>query len=50
MEGVVQSPDLWASFIIPAYALTIGGLVVLLAWAYFSMRAAERRAEDQRRK
>jgi hypothetical protein len=48
--GVVARPDLWASFIIPAYVLTIGGLVALLAWAYLSMRAAERRAEELKRR
>ncbi len=50
IEGVVARPDLWAGFIIPSYALTIGGLVALLAWAYLSMRAAERRARELQRK
>lgn len=50
MNAVVARPDLWANFIWPAYALTLAGLVGLLAWAYISMRSAERRAEEQKRK
>lgn len=50
MDGVVVRPDLWSNFIVPAYALTVVGLVGLLAWAYLSMRAAERRADESRRK
>jgi heme exporter protein CcmD len=50
VNGVVARPDLWANFIWPAYALTLLGLVGLLAWAYISMRSAERRAEEQKRK
>jgi heme exporter protein CcmD len=50
MNGVVARPDLWANFIWPAYALTMVGLVGLLLWAYISMRSAERRAEEQKRK
>ena len=42
-------PDLWASYIWPAYILTLGGLAALLGWAYATMRAAERRAEKLRR-
>jgi heme exporter protein CcmD len=49
MSGVVARPDLWANFIWPAYGLTLLGLVGLLAWAYFSMRGAERRADDVKR-
>jgi heme exporter protein CcmD len=50
MNGVVARPDLWTNFIWPAYALTLVGLVGLLLWAYLSMRSAERRAEEQKRK
>lgn len=44
-EGIVTRPDLWANFIVPAYAVTLVGLVGLLAWAYISMRSAEKRAD-----
>jgi hypothetical protein len=50
MDGVVARPDLWAAFIIPAYILTIGGLLALLVWAFVSMRRAEARADELRRK
>lgn len=50
MDGVVVRPDLWSSFIIPAYTMTVAGLVGLLAWAYLSMRAAERRADEGKRR
>ncbi len=50
IEGVVARPDLWASYIWPAYILTVGGLVALLAWSFLAMRAAERRAEAMKRK
>lgn len=50
MNGVVTRPDLWASFIWPAYAITLVGLVGLLAWAYMSMRSAEKRADEVKRK
>jgi heme exporter protein D len=50
MTGVVARPDLWANFIWPAYALTIGGLLALLVWAFIAMRQAERDAERTRRK
>ncbi len=50
MNAVVSRPDLWANFIWPAYALTLLGLVGLLAWAYLSMRSAERRADEVKRK
>lgn len=48
--GIVARPDLWASYIWPAYILTIGGMVALLVWAWTAMRAAEKRAEDLKRK
>ena len=35
----------WA-FVTAAYALTIGATVTLLAWAWLSMRSAERRADE----
>ncbi len=50
MDGVVTRPDLWANFIWPAYALTLVGLIGLLVWAFLSMRSAERRAEESKRK
>lgn len=50
MDGVVARPDLWASFIWPAYALTLVGLIGLLLWAFLSMRSAEKKAEESRRK
>jgi heme exporter protein CcmD len=50
LEGVVARPDLWANFIWPAYALTLVGLIGLLVWAYVSMRSAEKKAEEQKRR
>lgn len=50
MNGVVARPDLWSNFIWPAYALTLVGLVGLLIWAFVSMRNAEKKAEEKRRK
>ena len=50
IEGIVARPDLLASYIWPAYLLTIGGMVALLGWAWTSMRAAEKRAEGLKRK
>lgn len=50
MNGVVSRPDLWANFIWPAYAITLVGLVGLLAWAYISMATAEKRADEVKRK
>jgi heme exporter protein CcmD len=47
---MIDRPDLWASYIWPAYILTIGGLAALLAWSFTTMRNAEKRAEEQRRK
>ncbi len=47
---MIERPDLWAAYIWPAYALTIGGLVVLLVWSLYTMRAAEKRAEDMKRR
>jgi heme exporter protein CcmD len=49
MDGIVTRPDLWANFIWPAYAITMVGLVGLLAWAYISMRTAEKKADEVKR-
>ncbi|OYU14529.1 MAG: heme exporter protein CcmD [Alphaproteobacteria bacterium PA4] len=50
IDGVVNRPDLWASYIWPAYILTIGGLLALLVWSFIAMRSAEKRAEERKRK
>ena len=50
VQGVVNRPDLWASYIWPSYILTIGGLVALLAWAWVSMRRAEKRSDALKRR
>ncbi len=50
MNGVVARPDLWANFIWPAYAITLVGLIGLLVWAFVSMRSAEKKAEESKRK
>ena len=50
IAGIVSRPDLWASYIWPAYILTIGGLAALLIWAFATMRSAEKRADALRRK
>jgi heme exporter protein CcmD len=50
IDGTVHAANLWASYIWPAYILTIGGMAALLGWSWTSMRAAERRAEDMKRK
>ena len=47
---MIARPDLWASYIWPAYILTVGGMAALLVWAYATMRSAERRAEDMNRR
>lgn len=49
-EGVVARPDLWANFIWPAYAITLVGLLGLLLWAFVSMRSAEKKAEESKRR
>ena len=48
IEGVVARPDLWASYIWPAYILTVGGLVALLVWSFTTMRAAEKRSDEMK--
>ncbi len=50
IDGIVARPDVWASYIWPAYILTIGGMVALLLWSWTTMRAAEKRAEDMKRR
>lgn len=50
MNGVVTRPDLWANFIVPAYAITLVGLIGLLIWAYVTMRSAEKKAEESKRR
>ena len=47
---MIARPDLWASYIWPAYILTVGGMAALLVWAYATMRSAEKRAEELRRR
>ena len=49
-EGIVARPDLWANFIVPAYAITLIGLIGLLLWAFVSMRTAEKKAEESKRR
>ncbi len=50
IEAVVSRPDLWASYIWPAYILTVAGLVALLAWSWISMHNAEKRADAMKRR
>lgn len=42
-----ESPDQWA-FVIAAYVVGIGAMLVLIAWSWFSMRRAERRRARSR--
>ena len=49
MQAAAARPDLWASFIWPSYAITLIGLIGLLAWAFVSMRAAEKKAAEVKR-
>ena len=49
-SAVVVRPDLWTNFIWPSYVLTIAGLLGLLVWAFVSMRAAEKKADEVKRK
>ena len=44
-----EALDQW-HFVIAAYALTIGATLVLAAWSWLAMRAAERRRGEGRRK
>ncbi|AKH41875.1 hypothetical protein FHS61_002597 [Altererythrobacter atlanticus] len=41
--------DQW-DFVIAAYAVTVIGTLVLVAWSWLAMRAAEKRREEARRK
>jgi len=50
VNAVVARPDLWANFIVPAYAITLIGLIGLLLWAFVSMRSAEKKAEESKRR
>ena len=50
MQAVVSRPDLWTSFIWPSYAITLIGLLGLLLWAFVSMRAAEKKSDEMKRK
>lgn len=50
MDGIVTHPDLWANFIWPAYAITLVGLLGLLIWAFVSMRSAEKKADEVKRR
>jgi heme exporter protein D len=50
MDGVVHQAGLWASYIWPAYILTIGGMAALLIWGWTTMRMAEKRADMLKRR
>ena len=50
IDGVVHQSVLWASYIWPAYILTIGGMATLLLWSWTTMRRAEKRAEELKRR
>ena len=43
-----EALDQW-NFVIAAYAVAIVGTLVLVAWSWLSMKAAERRRDDSRR-
>lgn len=42
-----EALDQW-HFVIAAYAIGIGGTLLLVIWAWFSMRRAEKRREKAR--
>ena len=44
-----EALDQW-NYVIAAYAVTVIGTLVLVAWTWLAMRAAERRREQGRRK
>ena len=50
MDGIVTRPDLWANFIWPADAITLVALLGLLIWAFVSMRSAEKKADEVKRR
>ena len=47
---MIARPDLWASYIWPAYILTVGGMAALLLWSWTTMRNAEKRADALKRR
>jgi hypothetical protein len=50
MDGMVHSANLWASYIWPAYILTVGGLVALLGWSFTAMLRSEKRSDEMKRR
>ena len=44
-----EALDHWP-FVIGAYAVGMGALALLIAWSYTTMRRAEKRREEMRRK
>lgn len=50
IDGVMHQADLWASYIWPAYILTVGGMAALLLWAFTTMRRAEKRVEGMKKR
>ena len=43
-----EALDPW-TFVYAAYALAIGATLILVAWSWWSMRAAERRRDEGRK-
>ncbi len=43
-----EEPDQWG-FVLAAYAVAVLGTLLLAAWSWLAMRAAERRREGGRR-
>jgi hypothetical protein len=43
-----EALDQW-HFVLAAYAVAVGGTLVLTAWAWLSMKVAERRRDESRR-
>lgn len=44
-----EALDHWP-FVIGAYAIGLGALALLIAWSYTTMRRAEKRRDEMRRK
>jgi len=44
-----EALDPW-DFVIAAYAIGLGGLALVLAWSYHTMRRAERRRDEVKRR
>ena len=44
-----ETLDPW-NYVIAAYAIVIAGTLALIAWSWLTMRAAERRRDEGRRK